>query len=271
MTGPTKAPAPTPHPIRERATERFPSVLLTLLSIVQALALEVLWSSIQESSHLFERGFGLLIGWLQVSAVLLGIIVVWLFYSSLMLRLSWLPSTRDSVLPFVIGMLEFSLAELLSPEYLALWFYLLASMFALCSVTSMMTFKKARLDPQNAGFFENFMPYSRASLAAPLGFFVLLLGFGGVVQLFGPRGFVALAAIAAANAFLVLQLLVIRYFWNRSLGLSESSHGAEAQGADAHDTPGARGRDARARDTRTPHTPGRDGGEAETQPSLPRS
>ena len=40
---------------RQRAKERWPMVLLTLVSIIQALALETLWSEIAEEGELAER------------------------------------------------------------------------------------------------------------------------------------------------------------------------------------------------------------------------
>lgn len=51
--------------IRERTKEHFPSVLVTLLSIFQALALELLWGRVRESPYLFEGGLG---AWLVVFA-----------------------------------------------------------------------------------------------------------------------------------------------------------------------------------------------------------
>jgi hypothetical protein len=38
--------------MRSRAKTHFPSVLLTLISIIQALALELMWSKIVESDFL---------------------------------------------------------------------------------------------------------------------------------------------------------------------------------------------------------------------------
>ena len=43
--------------IRDRARANLPTVLLTLLSIVQALALEFLWSYIKETPGLLEASF----------------------------------------------------------------------------------------------------------------------------------------------------------------------------------------------------------------------
>jgi hypothetical protein len=39
---------------RQRAQQQFPSMLLTLLSIVEAIALELLWGHVQETNYVME-------------------------------------------------------------------------------------------------------------------------------------------------------------------------------------------------------------------------
>ena len=75
----------------ERARSQFPSVLLGVLGIIQALAMELLW----------EQGVGGVAnwraidaepsGWLQVSAIFMGIVLIWIQYAILVLRFSWVP------------------------------------------------------------------------------------------------------------------------------------------------------------------------------------
>jgi hypothetical protein len=203
--------------VRERVIRSFPTVLLTLLSIIQAVALEVLWEGLGERPHLWAGGLGALIGWLQVSAVFCGIFVVWLFYTSLVMRVVWLPGLRDNLIPFVIGLSEFVLADMLAPADLHLWFYLLAWIFAFSTFTSTATFKKARLEPGNEDYFRNFDP-STAANHVPAAMFVSgLVLMGLLVQVFGPTGRVALFAVVMGNLALGVQLLIIRNFWRRSI------------------------------------------------------
>ncbi len=209
------------HVIRERAKRRFPSVLLTVVSIIQALALEVLWSNLSGSDHLWAGGLGAVIGWLQVSAVFAGIVLVWLFYSSLVMRLVWVPSMRDSILPFIVGAAEFLLADMLAPELLHWWFYLLAAIFGFSSWMSTSTFVRARRDPDNADFFNNIDPQSVSSLAGPAGVLGLLVLSGVGVGIWGATSWVALLGVSFANIALIAQILVIRHYWNRSLGLDQ--------------------------------------------------
>jgi hypothetical protein len=212
---------PDPHVIRERAKNRFPSVLLTLLSIIQALALEMLWSNLSGSDHLWAGGLGAVIGWLQVSAVFGGIVVVWLFYSSLVMRLVWVPSIRDSILPFIIGGAEFLMAEMLSPELRHLWFFLFAGIFGFSTWTSTTIFVRARRDPDNAGLWDDFDPRGIGEMVGAIVVVGLLAVAGVGVWNWGPTGLVALLAVGFANFALIVQILAIRYFWNKSLGLNQ--------------------------------------------------
>jgi hypothetical protein len=104
--------------IRDRAKEHLPMVLLTLLSIVQALALELLWSYVRESTYLFEMTWTALLTWIQVGTNFIGIVVIWIVYASTAMRFRWIPTTSDSVYPFFIGLLEFILIETLAPAYM---------------------------------------------------------------------------------------------------------------------------------------------------------
>lgn len=203
--------------MRSRAKELFPSVLLTLISIVQALALELLWSRLRESPHLWNGGWDALVGWSQVLAMVLGLIQVWVFYTSLVMRFRWLPSLRDSVLPFVIGILEFTLIDLMGPSSIHLWFYALAVVFALSAWDSHAIFRVARQDPDNREFFDS---VGRATLRDHLGSagFVAGLAFVGLVlQVSGSPAWLSFAGLAAAIGAFVYRLEVSRRYWNRAM------------------------------------------------------
>lgn len=119
-----------------RAREHLPQVLLGVLGILQALALELLW----------EQGVGGLARWdaidaraagvLQIACMFLGIVVVWLMYASLVLRFSWVPRFQDLVVPFVIGVLEFGLIGAMGPERVPWFLGLLAVVFLVSAGTN---------------------------------------------------------------------------------------------------------------------------------------
>ena len=144
--------------IRERATEQFPTVLLTLLSIVQALALEFLWTHLRERTDLYEVSWTALFGWLQIGASLNGIILIWLTYVGLTMRFRWTPSTADSVMPFFVGLVEFFMIDMLGPGKMGPWLMLMAMIFSTMIVLSYHVMRRARRDPSNDEFFALFSP-----------------------------------------------------------------------------------------------------------------
>jgi hypothetical protein len=205
--------------LQSRSREFMPQVLLTVLSIIQALALEVLWSSIHATPHLWRGGFPALLGWLQALATFLGIVVMWIFYVSLVMRFRWTPRVNDTVVPFVLGVLEFTMAELLEPGYVHLWLYLLATIFAGASATSLVLISRAGREDEHLE--ESFGEELRAATGPNAILACVLVGTlvaaGAAVQVAGPDGAIALAAVLAALAVLLVQAMVIRQYWNRSL------------------------------------------------------
>ncbi len=198
--------------IRNRAKEQLPMVLLTLLSIVQALALELLWSHIRESAYLFEMTWTAMLTWIQIGTSFLGIVVIWLVYASTAMRFRWVPTTGDSVYPFIIGLLEFILIETLAPEYMGLWFVCMAMIFGLMTWISHRTMRRARLDGENDEYFASLTPATaRDFIPAFVIVFVLVLA-GAYLGVTGDRGMVALVAVLLAFAGLVRQLIIAARF-----------------------------------------------------------
>lgn len=203
--------------MRDRAKEHFPTVLLTLLSIVQALALELLWSHIVGSPGLYVWSWAAVVSWLQIATTLLGVVLIWVVYASTVMRFSWVPATTDSVFPFVVGVLEFMLVESLGPGALGQWFVLMAVIVGLMHWDSHHTMRRARQDSANEAFFRDVEPATLWDFRWPVAA-VLALGAAGVVlgSADSPR-YLAPLALAATFALLGGQLLVTARFWERSL------------------------------------------------------
>ncbi len=192
-------------------------VLLTLLSIVQALALELLWSHVRESAYLFDLSWTALLTWIQIGTNFLGIVVIWIVYASTAMRFRWVPTTSDSVYPFVIGLLEFILIETLAPDYMGWWFVCLALIFALMTWVSHMTMRRARLDGENEEFFANLEP---ATIRDFYPAFIIIFGCilaGAYLVSSGDRGVLALIAVSGAFLVLVRQVIVAARFWEMSV------------------------------------------------------
>jgi hypothetical protein len=203
--------------IRARAKEHFPTVLLTLLSIVQALALELIWSHLHEVDYLFELTWIAVISWSQVSATLLGIVLIWVVYSGNVMRFRWVPTTSDSVLPFLIGLTEFLLIATLGADKIGQWLLLMALIFVLMNWVAHTTMRRARQDSDNAAYFNKLQP---AQLRDFYPAFAITFGLtiaGIYLLLSGDRGILALLALLATNGVLGWQFYQAALFWNLSI------------------------------------------------------
>lgn len=201
---------------RVRAKTIFPTVLLTLLSIVQALALELMWAHVTEHTYLYDGSFAAVLGWLQIAANLLGVFLVWLIYSDLVLRLSWVPTTTDALFPFLIGIMEFVLISTLGASTIGIWFVILSVLFAAMTWVTQNTMRRARADEDNHAFFDGISPATlRDHLFSALP--VVLLALVGLTLWWSDnQGWPAMVALVAVNLLLVYQIWMNHYYTQRS-------------------------------------------------------
>ncbi len=206
----------------ERAKHHLPSVLLTLLSIVQALALELVWEFVSENGSIYVWSFENAVVWLQVAATFLGVLLIWLTYSGLVMRLRWVPSNLDSILPFLIGVVEFALVGSLGVEHLARWFSMLAIAFGIVTFVVQHSMRRARLDGDNDEFFAGQLPATRRDFMGPV---ALVLSFAFCAWLLRDADAVEvwmLGTVLFAAGTLSYQMYLIDYFWRRSIAGSSA-------------------------------------------------
>jgi hypothetical protein len=204
--------------IRNRAKDLFPSVSMTLLSIIQALVLEFLWNQIRDSPYLWTFGWPALLGWLQIVAAVLGILQVWLFNTSVAMRLRWTPYARDLMLPFAIGVLEFIMIDLTGTEHLAWWLVDLAVVYTLAAWIGQDILARARRDPDNHEYFSAFQQARLTDLVTPVVAVAILLA-SGVAVYFLPSQTLSLAAIGFAVGCVGHRVVEGRRYWNFAMGV----------------------------------------------------
>lgn len=199
--------------MRERAINQFPIVLLTLVSIIQALALELLWSKIIDSEFLWYFDARALLGWGMLSVSLMGILQIWVMYSTIVMGFTWRPSLRDSIIPFVLGVQQFMMVSIISSTFSALWLYNLAAIFLVGNWMVHITFRRARADSNNVLFFKTRSPATLKDFTWPFLIISMLVIFGIIFTALGGPNWVALAAIVFANGVLALQIVSSRNLW----------------------------------------------------------
>ena len=205
----------------KRAKELLPAIIITVLSMIQALALELYWSKMQSAEFLWQGGWDAVVGWAQLGVMLLGIIQIWLTYVSIILRFSWFPSMQDTVTPFAIGLLEFGMIDMMGLESLGAWFLLLATIFGVSTWAVHMIHRQARKDPENHYFFHNIQAAGWRDFTGSYIVIGILVILGTVLWLSGNAGILATAGLLFAAAAIVRQLYLCHKYWMHSLLLEE--------------------------------------------------
>jgi hypothetical protein len=204
--------------IRNRAVEQFPTVLITLLSIVQALAIEFLWDHLHHRTDLYDMSLLSLLGWMQIVASLIGIILIWLSYASMVMRFRWVPSTLDSVLPFFVGLIQFLMIDLMGPDHIGQWILVLAVVFATMIIGSHHVFRRARKEPANSEFFDRYEPAGARDFVPQSAVFFFLVLSGGWLWIRDGGTWVSLIIVAITLIILFNEIRNSVAFWDRSMG-----------------------------------------------------
>ncbi|MDX1517184.1 MAG: hypothetical protein R3288_10115 [Woeseiaceae bacterium] len=192
-------------------------MLLTLLSIIQALALEFLWTHVRDSDYLFEPNWRTFLHWAQITATFLVIVQIWIVYVSNALRFRWVPRTSDSIYPFLIGVLEFALVELHDPGLLGWWFVCLAALFGLVTWVDHSLMRQARRDGENDWFFSRYKPATLRDFYPSFAIFFAVIGAGIVCMVIGEDGVPAFLALLGANLMGGFFIRQSTMYWNESI------------------------------------------------------
>ncbi len=201
----------------ERAKELVPAIILTILSMIQALAIELYWSKTEGNAYLWQGDWGAAIAWLQMAVLLTGILLIWVFYVSFVLRFSWLPTLEDTLVPFLIGLLEFAMIDLMYPNPLGTWFLLLAAVYGITTATTHVSMRRARADPANEYFFRNMGPSSWRDYMGSIVSFIVLIILGGALWVVDNQPLLSVAALLLALFALLFQYRQARRYWMHSL------------------------------------------------------
>jgi hypothetical protein len=196
----------------------FPTIYLTLLSMVQALALEVLWSAVNQHDYLWSRNATALTGWLQAIAVFQLIFFIWVAYAHVVMRFRWVVSVRDSLIPFVLGVAEFALIGLIHPDRVHLWFYGLAFASGFGAWVALVVVRQVWEEPDNADLLAAIGQPRPLLYSGPLLICVLLAaGQGLLMQLYRDAVGLTVSLVGMVNLVLLSLNLWYGRFWRRAI------------------------------------------------------
>ena len=155
--------------------------------------------------------------WIQLLTTFVGIMLIWIVYASHVMRLRWVPTTTDSVYPFVIGLLEFILIEFLGPAELGQWMICNSVVFGVMVWISHRTMKRARMDGANVAFFQHLEPATMRDFLPTLTIVAVGVLAGVYFTITDDTGWAAMIALLAAAGVIVYQFISVATFWERSL------------------------------------------------------
>lgn len=202
---------------QKRARDLLPSIIITVLSLIQAIALELYWSKIVSSDFLFAGGWDAVLGWMQVVVMFMGMLLIWIIYVSAVLRFSWLPSMEDTLIPFYIGLMEFGMIDMMGPDLLGPWFLLLAAIFALSTLANHLVMRRARNDPANDYFFRSVPASSWRDYLTSITVVGVLSTMGVVLWVLDDARLLATIALSLAILALAYQFRNTRRYWMHSM------------------------------------------------------
>ncbi len=201
--------------LRARAKTHFPSVLLTLTSVIQAMALETLWSRLSVLAS--PDGFRAipLETWLQATALLLAIVVLWIYYAQLVMRLVWVPRLTDSLIPFALGVGQFLEADTLGAGNVALWLAPFPVIFLLCFASWNWTVARAQREPENADLIDAFLPASLVVRHGPMVGSIVLLVMMTLCAWVWPVS--SMAMLILLDLLLLVHIALQGVYWQQSV------------------------------------------------------
>ena len=206
------------NPIRERVKTNVPAVVLALLGIIQAFAIELLWSFLVAEPAIYQFSFATLITWLQILLGLLGMLMIWLVYAMNVARFVWVPTASEFVTPFWVGFLQFFSVYSLELENPGLRFICFALIRGSMNWIAHSTMRRARIEPENAAFFQGRHKATRHDFYPAIAAIAAMTATGLGCLVFGVNQWVVLLVlVVVVGGYCIWQTARLRAWWQLSV------------------------------------------------------
>ena len=206
------------NPIRQRVKANVPAVVLTLLGIIQAFAVDLLWSFVVADSEIYQLSLPALITWLQILSLVAGMLMIWLIYAMNVSRFVWVPTMSEFVTPFWVGFLQVLSIHCLKFDNPGAWFISFALIIATMNWIAHSTMKRARLEPDNAEFFNSRGTASASDFYPVFAVIGTMLATGFGFLLIGVNQWVLLITLVfGVGGYCVWQTYKLRVWWQQSV------------------------------------------------------
>jgi hypothetical protein len=198
---------------QENALRQFPGMYVTLLSVVQAIALEVLVSRVGELGLGLSLTWESAIVWLEIALLGQTIFYVWVSYTLLVTLAQWVLRVFDFAAAFAVGVLEFVSIGWIGTDTTRQFLLIIAIAAFAGAWISYSNTGAAAARPENREVME-VLPSTRISILLGA---VGVLGVAGLVLLVGGIGGlpVLFTVLALCNGVLIGAQVQWFRWWNQ--------------------------------------------------------
>ena len=128
------------------------------------------------------------------------------------------PTTTDSVFPFLVGLVQFLMIEIMGAERFALWIIVLAITFGALVAIEHRAMKRARMDEANREFFDQYAPATIKDFVPQIIMVATFLVAGIWMQFSGYLGWVRVVVLVGVFVALGYEIHKTVTYWKDSMG-----------------------------------------------------
>jgi hypothetical protein len=140
---------------KERYRENAPGIFLALVSMIQAVALEMLVSRAYELSADASGASEVAVVLIQGASTLLFGFYWWVVVAQGVFSLRWTPGFGDVIAPFALGIGQLLAVQLMGPDHLLSWAYLMGTLLLVVAPLLFFSLRDFGQFPENKEFVAN--------------------------------------------------------------------------------------------------------------------
>ncbi len=219
---------------REKALRQFPSMYVTLVSVIQAIALETLVSRVGELGLSPSLSWESALVWLEVGLLGQTVFYVWISYTLLVTIAQWVFRFSDFAAVFAVGVFQFTAISWIGADSIEPFMMIAAVGFLAGAWITWSNTGAAQTRPENARIMQALPRRLVVTLLAMVGLLGLLVGVPGQSGSMGTIRYVLI--LIAANAIFFFALLCWFYWWRRVVGATDWFPESSPGGAETSDS-----------------------------------
>ena len=135
------------------------------------------------------------------------------------MRFRWTPTTTDSVFPFLVGIIQFLLIDIMGTVFIALCIIVLALTFGSLVFVDHRAMKRAQQDGANIEFFDQYAPATIRDFGPQIFMVATLLLAGIWMQISGYLGWIRVIVFIAVFVAIGYETHKTAVYWKYSMGI----------------------------------------------------